>query len=228
MAAGPQGPSTGERWDVVPRIDAPTVAEHRAARQRALLDAARSMLTAEPDRVPSLAEVGELAGLSRSSVYQYFRSRDDLLRAVVSESFPRWQQRLDAAMSAAPGPAARVLAFVRANLELVADGEHALARTLAVVAPAEDLARESHAFHEALLLPVLDALTELGAPDPESTTELVNALVHAATRRVEQTGDLERAYAATAAVLTAYLDSLTPGTRALPEGAADLPGADDR
>lgn len=190
----------------MPRIAAPTVAEHRAARRRALLDAARALLTAEPDRVPSLAEVGARAGLSRSSVYQYVQSRDDLLRAVVSDSFPRWQERLDAAMAAAPGPAARVLAFVRANLELVADGEHALARTLAVVAPAEDLARESRAFHEQLLLPVLAALTELGVPDPETTAELVNALVHAASRRVEQTGDLERAYAATAALLDGYLN----------------------
>lgn len=196
----------------MPRIDAPTVAEHRAARRRALLDAARGALTAEPDRLPSLAEVGALAGLSRSGVYEYFRSRDDLLRAVVSDSFPRWQQRLDAAVGAAPDPAARVLAYVRANLQLVADGEHALARTLAVVAPAEDLARESRAFHEQLLLPVLDALRELGATDPETTAELVNALVHAASRRVEQTGDLERAYDATAALLAPYLGGAGPVT----------------
>lgn len=209
---------------MVPRIDAPTVAEHRAARRRALLDAARDALTAEPDRLPSLAEVGERAGLSRSSVYEYFRSRDDLLRAVVSDSFPRWQQRLDAVMGAAPDPAERVLAFVRGNLQLVADGEHALARTLAVVAPAEDLARESRAFHEQLLLPVLDALRALGVPDPETTAELVNALVHAASRRVEQTGDLERAYEATAALLEPYLGGA--GTRGRTGTAEDAAPAD--
>lgn len=192
----------------MPRIDAPTVAEHRAARERALLDAARRLLTAEPGSLPTLAEVGELAGLSRSSVYQYYGSRDDLLRALVRDSFPRWQERLDAGLAAADGPAARVLAFVRGNLELVADGEHALARALSVVAPGEDLARESRAFHEQLLLPLLDALTALGAPDPETTAELVNAVVHAASRRVEQTGDLERAYAAAEALLGAYLADL--------------------
>ncbi|MBO3084708.1 TetR/AcrR family transcriptional regulator [Cellulomonas fengjieae] len=189
----------------MPRIDAPTVAEHRAERERALIDAARSLLTAEPDRVPTLAEVGELTGLSRSSVYQYYASREDLLSAVVSDSFPRWQERLDAAISAAHDPRGRILAFVRANLELVADGEHALARTLSAVAPSEDLARKSRAFHDRLLVPVVDALTELGVPDPETTTDLITALVHAASRRVEQTGDLERAYAATKALLEPYL-----------------------
>jgi AcrR family transcriptional regulator len=195
----------------VPRIDAPTVLQHRAAREQALLEAARGLLTAEPDRVPSLAEVGALAGLSRSSVYQYYASREDLLAAVVADSFPRWQQRLDAAVASVDGPRARVLAFLRANLELVADGEHALARTLAVAAPSEELARRSREFHDRLMLPVVDALVELGAPDPATTTELVNALVHAASRRVEQDGDLERAYTATAALLDAYLRTIERG-----------------
>ena len=195
----------------MPRIDAPTVLEHRAARERALLEAARALLTAQPDRVPSLAEVGALAGLSRSSVYQYYASREDLLAAVVADSFPRWQQRLDAAVASADGPRARVLAFVRANLELVADGEHALARTLAGVAPAEDLARHSREFHDRLLSPVVGALVELGAPDPATTTELVNALVNAASRRVEQDGDLERSYAAAASLLDPYLRQLELG-----------------
>ena len=108
-------------------------------------------------------------------------------------------------MAAADGPRGRVLAFLRANLELVADGEHALARTLAVVAPSEDLARQSRDFHDRLLLPVVEALVEIGAPDPETTSELINALVHAASRRVEQDGDLERAYAAAASLMDAYL-----------------------
>lgn len=196
----------------MPRIDAPTVAEHRAARERALLDAARTLLTDRPDRVPTLAEVGEVAGLSRSSVYQYFTSREDLLSGLVRDSFPRWQERLDAAVATATGPRERILAFVRANLELVADGEHALARTLASVAPSEELARRSQTFHDQLLVPVREALEELGAPDPETTTELLNALVLTASRLVERSGDLERAADATVALVDGFLRSLdAPG-----------------
>ncbi|WP_182112971.1 MULTISPECIES: TetR/AcrR family transcriptional regulator [unclassified Actinotalea] len=189
----------------MPRIDAPTVAEHRAARERALLDAARALLTDRPERLPTLAEVGELAGLSRSSVYQYFGSREDLLSALVRDSFPRWTERLDAAIAAADGPRGRILAFLRANLELVADGEHALARTLAVVAPTQELADRSRTFHDQLLVPLREALVELGEPDPDTMTELVVALLHAASQRVEQTGDLDRAYEATVALLDGYL-----------------------
>lgn len=198
----------------MPRIDAPTVAEHRAARERALLDAARGLLTDRPDRLPTLAEVGELAGLSRSSVYQYYASREDLLTAVVRDSFPRWQRKLDTAIAAADGPRGRILAYLRVNLELVAEGEHALARTLVSVAPSEELARRSQTFHDQLLVPLRGALDELGVPDPEPTTELLNGLVHTASRLVEQTGDLQRTYDATASLVDAYLRTLPGSPRA--------------
>lgn len=195
----------------MPRIEAATVAEHRAARERDLLEAARLLLRSEPERVPTLREVGDQAGLSRSGVYQYFSSREDLFAAVVRDSFPRWRHRLDAAVAAAETPQDRVLAFVRANLELVADGEHALARALSVVAPTEDLTRQSRQFHDRLLEPVVEALTELGVPDVETISELINAVVHAASRLLEQSGDLTQAYEPTAALLSAYLRQFPTG-----------------
>ncbi|MFC4556434.1 TetR/AcrR family transcriptional regulator [Georgenia faecalis] len=170
----------------MPKIDAPTVAEHREARVRALLDAAHDLLVEGGGRPPGLAEVAERTGLSRPSVYQYFRSRDDLLEAVVEDMFPRWSRRIDAALAAASGPGERVLAYVRVNLELVADGEHAVARTLAQEAPAASFAARNRELHDQLLDPVVDALAELGAPEPAVTAELVNGLVHTGTRMLTE------------------------------------------
>ena len=53
----------------MPRITAPTVAEHHAKQRRALLDAARDLL-AETGAEPSMAAVARRAGLARSSIYQ--------------------------------------------------------------------------------------------------------------------------------------------------------------
>ena len=50
----------------MPRISQPTVAEHRAARVRALLDAAHDLLL-ETGEAPSLSAVAERAGLARTS-----------------------------------------------------------------------------------------------------------------------------------------------------------------
>jgi len=137
----------------VPRIQAATVAEHRARQHRALLDAARALL-AEPGRSagPGLGEVASRAGLARSSVYQYFGSRDELFDAVVAELLPGWANHVRDRMAGASSPGGKVRAYVESNLELVAAGDHAVLRGLAAVAPAS-LAHSSAVLHEQLCSP---------------------------------------------------------------------------
>ncbi|WP_430334911.1 TetR/AcrR family transcriptional regulator [Rhodococcus sp. ACT016] len=174
----------------MPRINAPTVGEHRAAQQRALLDAAREVLAEGATEIPSFGEVASRAGLARSSMYQYFKSRQHLLEALIEDSFPRWSAQVAATMADADSPAERVLAYIDANLRLVADGEHAIATALAQIAPGPELDAKSRAMHADLVTPLSDALAELGVPDVAATAELINAVLHAATRQVERGEDV--------------------------------------
>ncbi len=168
----------------MPRINAPTVAEHRAAQQRALLDAARTLL-ARTGEAPSMAEVAALAGLARPSAYQYYKSRQDLLHALVLDVFPRWAQRVEEAMHAQPDPADRILAYALTNIALVAEGEHAVGSALAAVAPSEELNTQSAIMHSKLLDPLVGTLREMGSEDPAATAELINAIVHSANKLLE-------------------------------------------
>lgn len=168
----------------MPRITAPTVAEHRASQQRALLDAARTLL-ARTGEAPSMAEVAALAGLARPSAYQYYKSRTDLLNALVLDVFPRWARRVEEAMAAEELPADRILAYVLTNIALVAEGEHAVGSALAAVAPSEELDAQSNRMHQQLLDPLIRALEEMGTADPASTAALINAIVHSGTRLLE-------------------------------------------
>ncbi|MET4059233.1 AcrR family transcriptional regulator [Arthrobacter sp. UYP6] len=168
----------------MPRITAPTVAAHRAAQQRALLDAARTLL-ARTGEAPSMAEVAALAGLARPSAYQYYKSRQDLLHALVQDVFPRWAQRVEEAMRAQSDPADRILAYVLTNIALVAEGEHAVGNALAAVAPSEELNTQSSMMHSQLLDPLVGTLRELGSEDPAATAELINGIVHTATKQLE-------------------------------------------
>ncbi|WP_327001478.1 TetR/AcrR family transcriptional regulator [Dactylosporangium sp. NBC_01737] len=169
----------------MPKIQAATVAEHRSLQRRALLDAARDILASGAPESPSLSAVAQRAGLARSSVYQYFRSREDLLGAVIADMFPRWSgfvaQRMDAAATAAE----QVLAYADANLELVAQGEHAVMRGLAMAAPGAALAESSKELHEQLRVPLVDALTRSGASQPQHTAELIQAVVRAGSQMIE-------------------------------------------
>lgn len=188
----------------MPRIQAPTVAEHRAAQHRALLDAARQILS-ETGRPPTLTQVAARAGLARPSLYQYFRSPGDLLNAVVEDVFPRWSARVAAAMDAAATPADRVLAYVLTNFELITEGEHALASLLAEVAPGDTVAEQSRAMHQQLLEPLVEALHHLGVRAVPETAEMINAIVFAGSRLIESGTDLQTTWESARALLEPFV-----------------------
>lgn len=189
----------------MPKIQAPTVAEHHDRQRRAILDAARTLL-AEPGRTaaPSLGEVASRAGLARPSVYQYFSSRDTLFEAVVAELFPAWaaevQQRMDQAVS----PGEKVWAYIESNLDLVSAGEHAVIRGLAATAPMA-LRRTSTDLHAQLRAPLHQALTDGGEPNPEAMSDLIHAIVMRASAMLEDGLPHDEALA-----LTSRLLGLTP------------------
>ena len=61
----------------MPKISAPTVAEHRVRQRDALLHAATELLVDGGVSAVTPAAVGAAAGLARPSVYQYFSSGAD-------------------------------------------------------------------------------------------------------------------------------------------------------
>lgn len=58
------------------------LAEDKQERHHAILDAAERLLGRSPDRVASVAEVADEAGLAKGTVYLYFPSKEELLLAV--------------------------------------------------------------------------------------------------------------------------------------------------
>lgn len=168
----------------MPRISAATVAEHRAIQERKLLDAAHALLEETGD-APAMAQVATRAGLARSSVYLYFASRQDLLRAMVRDIFPRWTERITTAMQRAPTPADRILAYAIENVALVHEGSHAVGSALAALAPGEELDEQATRMHRQVQEPLIETLRGLGVAAPESMADLINAVVHAATRLLD-------------------------------------------
>lgn len=176
----------------MPRISEPTVAEHRAVRERALLDAAHELLM-ETGKPPALAQVAQRVGMSRTSIYQYFASQSVLLRAMVGDVFPRWTQRIASAMEQAPTPADRLLVYAVANVSLVAEGAHAVGTALAAEAPGEELDEQASRMHREAQEPLVQTLKELDVEAPEDVAALIDSVVHGATLLLESGQELDAA-----------------------------------
>ena len=169
----------------MPRIEAPTLAEHRDRRRTALLAAARDVALEQGGRAVTMAAVASRTGLSRPAVYEYFSSSDALLATLVVEEMTRWTTDVGAALAAAGTAEERVRTFVRSSLQYVADGHHRLATAIAEVPMPRECLEQLGAMRRTLAEPLAAALRELGAADAERAADFVQGVVTAATRRLE-------------------------------------------
>ncbi|HEY7470097.1 MAG TPA: TetR/AcrR family transcriptional regulator [Acidimicrobiia bacterium] len=93
----------------MPRIRATSIDEHKTLTRGALLESAKSQIAEAGSAEISLGEVALAAGVGRTTLYDYFTDRDDLIASLVEEELPGVVDRL-IAESARSGPAPSRLA----------------------------------------------------------------------------------------------------------------------
>jgi AcrR family transcriptional regulator len=168
----------------MPKIDAPTVAEHHARRRATIVSAAADLLGAEGVAGVSPAAVAAAAGLARSSVYQYYSSTGALVGAAVEEMFRRALSDLDEAMAGAGTPPARLEAYLDASLDAALAGHLPLGpyRAGELVPDVQARVRE---LHDALNRPLVAALADAGVADSVGVAGLISGVVNAAAVQVQ-------------------------------------------
>jgi AcrR family transcriptional regulator len=167
----------------MPKIVAPTLAEHREQRRDALLEAAASTL--RESGTVTMATVAQRTGLSRSAVYEYYRSAADLIADVVVDELTLWIDHLAAAVDGIADPRERLAAWIRESLAYVADGRHALVRAAGDASLPPVRRAQVQSLHRELASPVYVALRELGITDAERIASYVWGVIESATRHIE-------------------------------------------
>lgn len=168
----------------MPRIDAPTVAEHRTRRHAAVVAAARHLLTHGGPSAVTPAAVAARIGLGRSSVYEYFPSSAELLAAAVEDAAREATERLDAAVDESASPRERIRAYAREAVAVAAAGHGPVDLPSATDLPEACRARLAE-IHARLNDPLRRAVADLGAPDPALTAAILGATISAAVRELE-------------------------------------------
>lgn len=83
----------------MPRIRAASIDEHKLLTRAALLDSARDLIEETGTAQMNLGEVALAAGVGRTTFYDYFDDRDDLIASLVEEELPNVLARLIASVS---------------------------------------------------------------------------------------------------------------------------------
>lgn len=214
-----RSPSPPQSWaprvDIVPRINADSVAEHVVQQQAALLDAAVRLFTAHGYHAVSLGDIAAEVGLARNSLYRYVPDKAHLLVEWYRQAVPRIIATWRAATDVEGTPPERLQRWARAYLEWARSPEHQLVAplTAALGTLDDDTRDEVAALHRSMMAVVADTVRDAHIPDSaiDGTVDLLAGLVLGAARAEAASnpdpGTRSRLDAAITAIITMSPDS---------------------
>lgn len=102
----------------MPRIRAENIEAHKLKTRREILDATRELLAELGSADISLGEVALEAGIGRTTLYEYFRDKDDLIASLVEDQLPAVVDELIRRLDTAKGTD-RLVALARETVHFV-------------------------------------------------------------------------------------------------------------
>ena len=175
----------------MPRIETQTLAEHRDWRRNQLIDATASIAMESGGAAITVAAVAQRAGLSRTSVYEYFGSGSELVADLVIDELSSFAETLNTAVADCTDARCIVTCWVKGALTYIADGRHLLAKALNATAMPQSRSQQIGMAHRALMAPLVKAVTDLGIKDAHRALSFIQAITDASTKRIESGHDAE-------------------------------------
>lgn len=174
-----------------PKIQAATIVEQRAMRQRQLIDAALAIALESGPASITVAAVAQRAGLARSSIYEYFSSSADLIADLVIEELALYQKRLSHAVIGTQDPYEYIELWIAGALQYVVDGRHMLIKSLNAATIPEFRRDEISQGHRNLMTTISAPLQEIGLTDIRGAMSYLQNTIEAASVRIESGNDAE-------------------------------------
>ena len=175
----------------MPRIQTPDLASHRDWRRKQLTEAAASIALESGGAAISVAAVAQRAGLSRTSVYEYFGSGSELVADLVIDELNSFATTLNTAVSQCADAQCVISCWIRGALTYIADGRHLLAKALNSAAKPQSRSHQIGMAHRVLMAPLIKAVEELGVKDSQRALIFIQAITDASTKRIESGHDAE-------------------------------------
>lgn len=192
----------------MPKIQAPSIAAHRELRRQQLINAAMELALSGGAESVTVSAVAQKAGLSRSSIYEYFSSSADLIADLVLDELDYYTARLAEAIKDAQDPFEKIELWITEGLRYVEDGRHMLVKSLNTVSTPEYRKDEIALGHRRLMSPLRDALTQTGITEIASAAALLQSVTDAATKRIEAGNEANREIESAVAFALAGLRAL--------------------
>ena len=170
---------------MVPKIQAATVVEQRQMRQRQLMDAALSLALEGGVDAITVSAVAKRAGLSRSSIYEYFSSSADLVADLVVEEMAHYNSRLLIAVGNVEEPYEYIELWIAEALQYITDGRHMLVKSLNIANTPSYRKSDIAQGHKNLMATIIKPLEIIGLSDLGMALAYLQNTIEAAAVRIE-------------------------------------------
>lgn len=175
----------------MPKIETETLVQHRNWRRSQLIDAAMAIALESGGESVTISAVAERAGLSRTSVYEYFASSVDIAADLILEELNSFAKQLSEVSNSATSAFAAIDLWIQESLSYIADGRHMLAKAFNAIDFPNNRLAAIGAAHGALLAPLRANLQEIGIDDISTALTLIQSATDGATKRIESGDDAE-------------------------------------
>ncbi len=175
----------------MPKIQASSIVANRELRRQQLIGAALELAMVGGAQAVTVSAVAQKAGLSRSSIYEYFSSSADLIADLVVEELDYYTTRLAEAIKDATDPFEKIELWIAEGLRYVEDGRHMLVKSLNTVSTPEYRKEEIAMGHRRLISPLREALSQTGIKEIASAAAFLQSVTDAASTRIDAGNDAE-------------------------------------
>jgi AcrR family transcriptional regulator len=169
-----------------PKINAPTTREQREWRREQLLDVALELALESPTHEISMTELAKRAGLSRTSVYEYFTSSSDVITQVLIQELDEYQGLLSDAIESESSLEGKLRSWIEASLHYITSGDHLLAKGMGAISTSPESVALFRKKHQSLLAPLLEVFIALGVKNPMRALTFTQAVVDIAVKNIER------------------------------------------
>ncbi len=180
----------------MPRIRAESIAAHKVLTRREILETAADLFVRQGYEETGLGEIAAIIGIGRTTLYEYFSDKEEILVCLVEESIPSVVDEMIGRIPDGLTGRERLGELLLASLEFVSDdrnlGTLIMREVPKLSAEAQDRVRAAHARLETEIIDVCTAAVASGefrSLDPVVAGRIASAMVMCAARTLLRDDD---------------------------------------
>lgn len=164
----------------------------RAALFESILASAVEIVLNEGAEALTMAAIAKRTGLSRSGLYEYFASKEDLVADLLLDELKLWSKYLEETLDSKADPVTKLEGWLAGTINYMKSGHHQLMRQLSAIGAPESRVHEIRNAHNSLTRPLLSSLSELNIEQPERVAAHLQGLLDTTVKRIDAGHDSEK------------------------------------